>query len=163
LSGVTEREALLNALRDQRNHVLRAVAGLPDAALRQPVLRSGRTCLGLVQHLALDVERFWFRAVLAGEAVDLCSEGEAWRVDSATPASAVLDTYREEIRQADQVLNRMNFDGEPAWWPEEVFSDLPVRDIRQTILAVLVETACHAGHLDAVRELLDGHQDLVLT
>ena len=114
MSGVTEREALLNALRDQRNHVLRAVAGLPDAALRQPVLRSGRTCLGLVQHLALDVERFWFRAVLAGEAVDLCSEGEAWRVDSATPASAVLDTYREEIRQADRVLNRMSFDGEPA-------------------------------------------------
>jgi hypothetical protein len=27
---------------------------------------------------------------------------------------------------------------------------------------VLVETATHAGHLDAVRELLDGHQYVVL-
>jgi uncharacterized damage-inducible protein DinB len=163
LTGVTEREALLNALREQREHVLRAVDGLPDGSLRQPVLPSGWTCLGLVQHLALDVERFWFRAVLAGEAVDLCSEDEAWRVDSATPASAVLDHYREEIRRADRVLDRMMLDGEPAWWPAEIFSDLPVRDVRQTILAVLVETACHAGHLDAVRELLDGHQNLVLT
>lgn len=163
MSGVTEREALLDALRSQREHVLRAVTGLSDGALRQPVLPSGWTCLGLVQHLALDVERFWFRAVLAGEVVDLCSEDEGWRVDSGTPASAVLDTYREEIREADRVLNRMDVDGEPAWWPVEVFSDLPVRDVRQTILAVLVETACHAGHLDAVRELLDGHQDLVLT
>jgi hypothetical protein len=163
MSGVTEREALLSALRDQRDHVLRAVAGLSEPALREPVLPSRWTCLGLVQHLALDVERFWFRAVLAGEAVDLCSGDEAWRVPPATPAASVLDTYREEIRRADAVLRRMDLEAEPAWWPAEVFADLPVRDVRQTILAVLVETACHAGHLDAVRELLDGHQHLVLT
>jgi hypothetical protein len=35
--------------------------------------------------------------------------------------------------------------------------------MRRTILHVLTETACHAGHLDAVRELLDGRQRLVLT
>jgi hypothetical protein len=27
---------------------------------------------------------------------------------------------------------------------------------------VITETACHAGHLDAVRELIDGKQYLVL-
>lgn len=41
--------------------------GLDADALRQAVLPSGWNCLGLVQHLALDVERFWFRAVVAGE------------------------------------------------------------------------------------------------
>jgi hypothetical protein len=30
------------------------------------------------------------------------------------------------------------------------------------LVHVLVETATHAGHLDAVRELLDGRQYLVL-
>ena len=163
MSADGEREALLTALREQREHVLRAVTGVSDDALRQPVLPSGWTCLGLVQHLALDVERFWFRAVLAGEAVDLCSGDEAWRVDATTAASTVLDTYREEIRRADEVLQRLDLEAQPAWWPAEVFADLPVRDLRQTVLAVLVETACHAGHLDAVRELLDGHQHLVLT
>jgi uncharacterized damage-inducible protein DinB len=163
VSSVAEREALLTALQDQREHVLRAVAGLSDDALRQPVLPSGWTCLGLVQHLALDVERFWFRAVLAGEDVELCSGDEAWQVDAATPGSAVLDAYRGEIRLADAVLSRTALDAQPTWWPAEVFADLPVRDVRQTVLAVIVETACHAGHLDAVRELLDGHQHLVLT
>jgi uncharacterized damage-inducible protein DinB len=163
VSADAERQALLSALREQREHVLRAVTGLSDDGLRQPVLPSGWTCLGLVQHLALDVERFWFRAVLAGEAVDLGSGDDAWRVDATTAASAVLDTYREEIRQADEVLQRVDLEAQPAWWPADVFADLPVRDVRQTVLAVIVETACHAGHLDAVRELLDGHQHLVLT
>jgi hypothetical protein len=32
-----------------------------------------------------------------------------------------------------------------------------------TILHVITETATHAGHLDAARELIDGGQWLVLT
>jgi Protein of unknown function (DUF664) len=160
---VGEREALLAALHQQREHVLRAVAGLPDAALRQPVLPSGWTCLGLVQHLTLDVERFWFRAVVAGEEVALCSGAEAWQVDAGVPAAAVLDAYRAEARRSDEVVRATDLGAAPAWWPVEVFADLPVRNLRQTVLAVLTETACHSGHLDAVRELLDGRQDLVLT
>jgi hypothetical protein len=30
------------------------------------------------------------------------------------------------------------------------------------MLHVIAETACHAGHLDAVREILDGRQWIVL-
>ena len=158
-----EREALLTALREQREHVLQAVEGLADADLRRPVLPSGWTCLGLVQHLARDVERFWFRAVVAGEAVELCSGDEAWRVDDTTPARDVLAAYRAECRACDEVIGRTELTAQPARWPTDVFADLPVRDLRSTILAVIVETACHAGHLDAVRELLDGRQHLVLT
>jgi Protein of unknown function (DUF664) len=35
--------------------------------------------------------------------------------------------------------------------------------VREVILHVTTETAVHAGHLDAVRELIDGRQWLVLT
>ncbi len=49
----------------------------------------------------------------------------------------------------------------PAWWPD-FFSDFPARPLRRTILHVITETACHAGHLDAARELTDGTQWLVL-
>jgi hypothetical protein len=31
------------------------------------------------------------------------------------------------------------------------------------MLHVITETACHAGHLDAVRELIDGRTWLILT
>jgi hypothetical protein len=40
---------------------------------------------------------------------------------------------------------------------------LPVRLLYGTIVHVLTETASHAGHLDIARELIDGHQWLVLT
>lgn len=161
--GWAERRALLEALRAQRAHVLLALDGLPDAALRRPVLPSGWTCLGLVQHLALDVERFWFRAVSAGEDVDLATGDTAWHVAPGTPTRAVLDAYRDEATRSDAVIAATALDAAAAWWPVEVFADLPRRDLRATVLHVLTETACHAGHLDAARELLDGHQHLVLT
>ena len=62
-----EVEALLACLDSQREHVLGILDGLDEASLRRPVLPSGWSCLGLVQHLAVDVERFWFRGVVAGE------------------------------------------------------------------------------------------------
>ena len=94
------------ALRDQREHVLRAVLGLPDEALRRAVLPSGWSCLGLVQHLGLDLERFWFRAVVAGDAVDLCADDQAWRVDAGTSAESVIQGYLEQNRGADSVIAR---------------------------------------------------------
>ena len=163
MNDATEREALIASLAAQREHVLDAVQGLTEAELRRAVLPSGWTCLGLVQHLALDVERFWFRAVVAGEHVDLATGDDAWKVKHSTPASDVFDAYREEIRLSDEILTRTPLDAAPVWWPVEVFADLPRRNLRATILAVLTETACHAGHLDAARELIDGRQHLVLT
>ena len=162
-ASTPERWALLETLRAQRAHVLSALDGLPDEALRRPVLPSGWTCLGLVQHLALDVERFWFRAVVAGEDVDLLAGDEAWRVDAGTPAEAVLDAYRAEAERSDAVIASTALDAAPAWWPAGLFTGPPPRDLRATVLHVVTETACHAGHLDAVRELLDGRQHLVLT
>jgi hypothetical protein len=83
-----ERTALLSALNDQRQHALGILAGLDEDALRLPVLLSGWTCLGLVQHLALDVERFWFRAVVVGESAainELAQTPDAWQVAPEVP------------------------------------------------------------------------------
>jgi hypothetical protein len=127
------------------------------------VLPSGWSSLGLVRHLAVDVERFWFRAVIAGEQVDLESGDGGWRVPEGMTATSVLALYREEAARADAVIEARALDARPAWWPAAVFPGLPERDLRETVLAVIVETATHAGHLDAVRELIDGRRWLVLT
>jgi hypothetical protein len=158
-----ELSALRAWLGYQREHVLGILEGLSEDDLRRPVLPSGWTCLGLVNHLALDVERFWFRAVVAGEQVDLADGDAAWRISPDMPAQAVFDRYREEIALADAVIGSTALDAAPRWWPTEIFPDLPPRDLRQNILSVITETACHAGHLDAVRELIDGRTWLVLT
>jgi uncharacterized damage-inducible protein DinB len=158
-----ETEALIAVLDSQRGHVLGILEGLSEDALRRPVLPSGWSCLGLVRHLALDVERFWFRAVVAGLQVDLLTGDGAWQVDPGTPAEAVFDLYRQEAKLADAVIAASTPEAEPAWWPEEVFPGMPKQNLRQTVLHVIAETACHAGHLDAARELIDGRTWLVLT
>ncbi|MCA2220431.1 DinB family protein [Nonomuraea aurantiaca] len=158
-----ETETLLASLNSQREHVLGILDGLPADALRRPVLPSGWTCLGLVRHLALDVERFWFRAVVAGESVELESGDAAWQVAPDEPVETVLDLYRREIELANAVIAATPLDAEPAWWPGELFGDSPPRDLLTVILHVITETACHAGHLDAARELTDGRTWLVLT
>jgi uncharacterized damage-inducible protein DinB len=162
-----EAEVLLVSLNRQRDHVLGILDGLSDEALRRPVLPSGWSCLGLVQHLALDVERFWFRAVIAGE-VSVEPSGpddagtDAWQVGAEVPADDVLNLYRQEIELANVVLTTTLLDSPPVQWPER-WSNWRYEDLRQVMLHVITESACHAGHLDAVRELIDGRTWLVLS
>lgn len=149
-----ERTALLAWLSRHREHVLGILAGLPDEALRRPVLPSGWTCLGLVHHLAVDVERFWVRGVAAGEAIDFY-DSTGWQPSPDEPAGAVLELYRQEIKRANAILAVIDLDAPPATWPE-YFTEWHLDDVREIILHVIGETAVHAGHLDAVRELIDG-------
>jgi hypothetical protein len=161
-----EVKALLGVLDGQRRHVLGILDGLGEQALRRPVLPSGWHCLGLVRHLALDVEQFWFRAVLAGdEAVirGLTSGDEAWHVAPEVAASDVFEGYRREAGLADAVIAATPADAAPAWWPRDLFGEPHLHTLRDVLLHVITETACHAGHLDAARELIDGRRWMVLT
>ena len=163
----TEIKALLRYLNSQRDHALGILEGLDEEALRRPVLPSGWTCLGLVQHLALDVERFWFRCVVAGErdAIDglAAPPDNAWRVGEDVPVGAIFDLYQREIALANAIIAATPPDTAPAWWPPDLFGDFRLRSLREIILHVMTETACHAGHLDTVRELIDRRLWLVLT
>jgi uncharacterized damage-inducible protein DinB len=148
------------------DHVLGIVADLSDDDLSRPVLPSGWTVAGLVNHLALDVELFWFGAVIGGEqaAIDeLAAMADAWQVDPQVPAREILDRYRQEIERANAVITATPEDAPPAWWPGDLFGSWRLRNHRAVLLHVIAETACHAGHLDAARELIDGRQWLVLT
>ena len=157
-------ERLLSHLEAQRRHVLGSLEGLDDAALRRPVLPSGWSCLGLVQHLTLDVERFWFRGVVAADpSVTVEEESTAWSVGPGVPAETVLAAYRDEIQHSDAVLRTTSLDAPPAWWPAELFGGWRPDDVGEVLLHVITETAVHAGHLDAVRELIDGRQWRVLS
>jgi hypothetical protein len=165
LPVVDEREMLLAYLNAQRKHVFGILEGLSEEDLQRPMLPSGWTCLGLVQHLAIDVERFWFRAVIAGEQpiIDTLTQvGGAWQVASDAWAEDIFDLYRQEIDLANAIIIATSLDAAPAWWPN-FFGDWRLDDLRDLVLHVIAETACHAGHLDVVRELIDGRRWLVLT
>jgi len=161
--GTREKQALVSSLADQRRHVLGIVEGLSEEDLRRPLLPSGWTCAGLVHHLAIDVERFWFRAVVAGEPMPEDEPDNAWQVPVDVTGAAVLDGYRREIELADPVIAATSLDSAPAWWPESLFGSWRLNDLREILVHVIAETATHAGHLDAARELIDGRQWVVLT
>ncbi len=158
------RAALHRSLQVQRDHVIGILDGLDAAALSAPVLPTGWSCAGLVQHLALDVERFWFRDVVAGDptARVAADAPSAWVLDPAAAPESVLELYRREAALADAVITSTALDAAPAAWPEELFGSFRLADLQAVLLHVITETACHAGHLDAARELLDGRTWLVL-
>jgi hypothetical protein len=161
----TSRASLLAALDQGRRHVLGIVDGLSGDQLWSTVLPSGWSCAGLVNHLAVDVEQFWFQAVVRGdqavwEAVE-AESGSAWSVGPHDDAKSVLALYEDEIRRANEVINSTPLDSAPARWPD-FFGTFRFRDLGEVMLHVITETATHAGHLDAARELIDGRQWMVL-
>ena len=87
----------------------------------------------------------------------------AWQVPADLTAAAVLDAYRRDIELANATIAATPLDSAPAWWPEDLFGSWRLGDLREILLHVIAETATHAGHLDAARELIDGRQWIVLT
>jgi hypothetical protein len=158
----SERELLQSTLDAQREHVLGILEGLPEDALQRSLLPTGWTCLGLVHHLAVDVERFWFRSIMVNEPVEIDESENAWDVPPGMSADAVFDLYRHEIELANAVISSTALDTPPARWPEE-WANWRLEDFRAVMLHVISETATHAGHLDAVRELIDGRTWLILS
>jgi hypothetical protein len=160
-----DKHVLVAHLTSPRQHVLGIVEGLSDDDMNRTLLPSGWTPTQLLHHLAVDVERFWFRGTVAGEAevvdaVDPDSEG-GWTVPPGLSPTDVIALYRDEIARADAVIAATDLGAAPRWWPD-FFGDYRLDDLGEVMLHVTTETATHAGQLDAVRELIDGRQWLVL-
>lgn len=164
VSADVEKETLTAYLREQRAAVLAVVDGLDDAAMRTPVVPSGWSPLGLIWHLG-GAEMYWFQIVLAGRVPDDEGEdesddgdpGEGFRVDE--PVAEVLEAYRDQCRQSDEVLASVGLDASPRGPIAPVHTDL-AKSVRTIVLHMIEETARHAGHLDIARELLDGRTGL---
>ena len=129
------------------------------------MLPSGWHCLGLVKHLTLADEHYWFSGILGGEPLNFFPEGPNadWQLDPHDNTESILAKYRHEISSSNAIINATQPDQrprprDPAW--DQWGVDFP--NVRTVMLHMIVETATHAGHLDAVRELLDGHQRLVM-
>lgn len=160
----SENDLLVGRLGSQREHVVGILEGLSEEEIRRPVLPSGWSCLGLLQHLAVDVEQLWFRGVVGGDqaAIDEVVQYHAWQVHPDTPVASILDLYRREATSSDAIIAAASLDSGPGLWPD-LFGEWRLDSVREIVLHVLTETATHAGHLDAARELIDGRTWLILS
>ena len=158
---MSDRE-LLAQLANARQHVLRAVNGLTEDLMHRAIVPSGWTIARLLNHLTFDDEMFWISAVLGGDARAIAALHNGWASVAMTGAEAI-DSYERETARSDEVLNSVDLDSPPLWTPPvSVFDAPPFRNGRAVVYRVLTETSVHAGHLDIVRELIDGHQNLVV-
>jgi Protein of unknown function (DUF664) len=153
-----ERDALRCFLDAQRRSVLAIVDGLDERDLRRPVVPSGWTPLGMVEHLA-HAERFWFTQVIAGVAGPPrgrpADEAVAGPFATRCSVEEVLAFYRRQTVRSDGILASTSLDSLPAGAvPPDMANE--IHTVRDVILHMVEEVARHAGHLDIARELLDG-------
>jgi hypothetical protein len=151
---------LLPTLRAQRHHVVATLDGLSDAQLHTALSPMTWAPIAALHHLALDVERWWFQAIVANDARALAyfeaNPGGAWSVPERTD---VYSLYESECEASDAIISTADLDATPSAWPESLG---PEQTVGQIVLHVMVETATHAGQLDIVREMLGGQQYRVL-
>ena len=155
-----EKAVLWEFLAYQRVSVIAVLAGLDEDALGVPVLPSGWTPLGMVEHLGY-AERHWFQEVFAGSAVPLSwPDDDHAPLTTPRPASEVFDFYRDQCRTADTIIAAGALSAAPVGrHPGEPLAS-QTTDLRRIMLHMIEETARHAGHLDAARELIDGRTGL---
>ncbi|MFI0238922.1 DinB family protein [Streptomyces sp. NPDC016845] len=149
-----ETDALRHFLNAQRAGVPAILNGLTELQLRTPVLPSGWTPLGLVQHIG-DAEHHWFQEVALGKA---SPRPRPYDLATAAPAE-VMAFYRSQCELSDAVLAATPLDARPLGHHGEDVDD-DVTDLRWIVLHMIEETARHLGHLDTARELLDGSTGL---
>ncbi|WP_157549786.1 DinB family protein [Nonomuraea candida] len=152
-----ERTLLTNVLAAQRATLELKCTGLTAELARRTVEPSTLSLLGLVRHVA-DVERRWFRTVLAGQEVPArfsTDEDPDGDFDGAVPDPEVIadawHAWREEVAFADAYVAEaphLDVEGHDAWRGRV--------SLRWVLLHMIEEYARHNGHADLLRERIDG-------
>lgn len=159
-SGAQLREYL----NDAREAILWKCEGLSDAQARTPLTPTGTHVMGLLLHLAV-TESEYFIACLGREIEnpvirDIIAAEDAQADFLPPPNMALVDAvniYRETTAAADAVLDELELDS-PAlvpWWIKHRHTTM-----ERLLVHMIAESHRHAGHLDIVREQLDGFSGL---
>ncbi|MER7505244.1 DinB family protein [Nonomuraea pusilla] len=151
-----ERTQLVGWLDMQRSIVRWKCEGLSEADAHRPVLPSSplMTAAGLVSHLRW-VEHCWFEVLfLGGKAEGPQFEGpeDADMMVEGVPLARLLEEYERQCAVSNDIVARHSLD-DVGRHPD--FRSAAA-NLRWMLLHMIEETARHAGHLDTVRELLDG-------
>jgi uncharacterized damage-inducible protein DinB len=150
-----ERELLLGYLQLQREMVVAATGGLTeDQARWRPDGERLIPVIGIVNHLA-HVEERWIDGLYARKPVAPRSEDE-FVVGRDRTLAEVVDAYADRAdATAAAVRAAPGLDVRCTVPPTLDFGWI---DLRWILLHLIEETAHHAGHADATREMLDGHR-----
>ena len=154
LAPPTGTDILLSWIGGQQRRIHGILAGLDEKAMRRAALPSGWSCAGMVQHLTLTT-RFWLMEVMAGQAAEPRPDDD-FGVSEAASTAGLLEAYEGVAQEGAELVRDLPLATPPAWWPEGRWGGWRLGTLNEVLIHLLVETTCHAGHLDAARELIDG-------
>lgn len=148
-----EKESLKVSLDRHRDAVLWKLEGLDEEQVRRELVPSGTSMLGLVKHLA-SVEYGWFCQTFGRETEplpDVDADPQAdMRAGPDESTADILAFYGRARAAADQVIDELDVeDLGTAWFGDQV-------SMRWVLIHMIEDTARHAGHLDILREMIDG-------
>ncbi len=140
-----EHDLFLEWLRYLRRAVVRKVEDLTDEQARWRPGGALISLLGIVNHLT-NVEWRWIDGAMRGADVERLEEEFA--PGPELTIKAAVAAYRDRAAATEAAVRSMPLDT-----PTRVGYDT---DLRWVLIHLINETARHAGHADATRELLDG-------
>jgi Protein of unknown function (DUF664) len=148
-----EKESLKVSLDRHRDAVLWKLEGLSDEDLRRQLVPSGTSLLGLVKHLGA-VEYGWFCDTFGRPTEPLPfdeNDPEAdMRAGPDETTEDILAFYGRARAAADRTIDELEVeDTGTAWFGDTV-------SLRWVLIHMVEETARLAGHIDILRELIDG-------
>jgi uncharacterized damage-inducible protein DinB len=151
-----ERETLEGFLDWYRAVVARKVEGLTLDEAKRARTPTGVSALGIVKHLGW-AERGWFREIFAGEEVETIDSDDdnsaEFALGSDDTVDSILTFYRTEVERSKRIVAESYsldaLSAKATEYRERV-------SLRWILVHMLEETARHAGHLDLMRESIDG-------
>jgi uncharacterized damage-inducible protein DinB len=150
------KATLVDGLERLNQQVLHKLAGLSEYDLRRPMTPTGTNLLGVVKHLAAVQAGYFgetFGRPYPGELPFDDDDPQADLFATAEESSeSVVAFYRATWQHAQETFADCDLDtvGRVPWWSD------PEVSLHQILVHMTNETARHAGHLDIVRETIDG-------
>lgn len=155
LLSMSERELLTEFLDWYRAVAEGKVADLSLEDACHVMTPTGLSPLGIVKHLGR-VEQRWFKARFAGYHIPVAWMGDDrdadFRIEPGETVASVVDFYRESVDESRRIAVSASLD-------DIGVSESPHHgyvSLRWILVHMIEETARHAGHLDLMREQIDG-------
>jgi hypothetical protein len=150
-----EWDTLTQMLDFLRSTIVHKLTGLSEEqAFGRPVPASALTPAGLVKHLT-GVERFWFSIDFAGLDLEYPWPEDdrhgAFGIAPGDTVAAIVAAYEFECERSRQAIAGAGLD-DVARGKDMTFV------LRYALTHMIEETARHAGHLDILRESVDGQR-----
>lgn len=154
----SHKEILQRYLQTGREALLWKLDGVSEFDARRPLTPTGSNLLGIVKHTA-SVEAGYlgdcfgrpFEQTFPWFADDAEANADMW-APADESLESIVDLYHRVWRNSDATIAALDLDtaGHVPWWRT------PEVTLQQILVHVIAETHRHAGHMDILREMVDG-------